>query len=176
MPSDFNNKMPQMGAGDWVWDMPVTVCDMMIKSGITRNTLYDPAFPEQNNETLWTYTVGEPGGAYGFRVIGYCMTFPGTAGLIATNANPTLNPPAGISPSDRPLVACATISNGANEANRAANIYTGIYGGWGPHRAPHLDARGKVPIGGTVGMVDGSARWVKFPAMHVRANGPNFWW
>ena len=56
--------------------------------------------------------------------------------------------------------------------NRNANTYTGIYWGWGPHQAAHLDARGRLPAGCNTGKLDGSARWVKFPAMITRANTP----
>jgi len=177
--TDFKDKLPQMNAGWWAWDIPTVVSDLMIRSGTTRNIMYDPGFPEQNNNILWNW--GD------CHVIGYAMTFPGTAEVMVTNQNKsiisqgftylgvTYPPPI---PSERPLLACATLSAGVpNLVNRAANQYTGIYGGWGPHRAPHLN--GKVPAGGNVGMLDGSARWVRFPAMIPRTAAgydPVFWW
>lgn len=176
--ASFNDKLPQMTAGNWTWDIPTDVADLMIQNGLTRNTMYDPGFPEQNNDILWNW-----GNAH---VIGYAMTFPGTAEVMVTNQNPSILPqtitfgPLHMPPpsvSDRPLVACANLSIGANVANRSLNQYSGIYGGWGPHRCPHLN--GKVPSGGNVGMLDGSVRWVKFSDMTPRTvagYSPVFWW
>ena len=177
--NDSKDKLPQMTSGAWAWDIPWNVANLMLSGGTQRNVMYDPAFPEQNNDTLWNYAYND------FRVIGYAMTFPGTASVMPTNQNPTMiSQPitsggvnyAAPSPSERPLLACATLSDNNNVANRSANNYTTVYGGWAkPHRAPHLD--GKLPSGGNVGMLDGSARWVKFPAMIPRtSNGPYFWW
>jgi hypothetical protein len=61
-------------------------------------------------------------------------------------------------------------------ANRTANNYTSVDGGWAkPHRSPHLS--GKLPSGGNVGMLDGSGRWFKFQAMVPRTTSyPYFWW
>jgi hypothetical protein len=74
------------------------------------------------------------------------------------------------------LLACATISYNNNVANRNGNMYTGIDGGWNkPHLTAHLN--GTLPAGGNVGKLDGSARWVKFPAMVPRSVAyPYVWW
>jgi hypothetical protein len=74
------------------------------------------------------------------------------------------------------LLACATISYNNNVANRNGNMYTGIDGGSNkPHRTAHLN--GTLPAGGNVGKLDGSARWVKFPAMVPRSVAyPYVWW
>jgi prepilin-type N-terminal cleavage/methylation domain-containing protein len=175
--TDFQDKLPQMTSGSWAWDIPVNVTDLMNNSGTQRKSMYDPGFAEQDNDTLWNYNSS-------FRVIGYAMTFPGTASVTASNQNRTILPGSfyvpgvtgdALSPSDRPLLACASISQNADVVNRGGNLYTGIYGGWGPHRAAHLS--GNVPEGGNVGMLDGSARWTKFQKMVPRTGwAPYFWW
>jgi hypothetical protein len=147
----------------------------LMARGAQRHMMYDPAFPEQDNDTVWN--LGD------FHTIGYALTFPGTAGIMASNLNASIIPkptssayPAPLA-SERPLLACATLSHGDNTTNRAANVYTGIYGIWGPQRAPHL--MGKIPLGGNVGTLDGSVRWVGFAAMIPRTttgSDPSFWW
>jgi prepilin-type N-terminal cleavage/methylation domain-containing protein len=178
--TDFKDKLPQMTEGNWAWDIPWNVADLMVNSGLQRHVMYDPGFPDQDNDTLWSFVPGE------FRVIGYAMTFPGTASVMITNQNPSIIPgpitygpttyPAP-SPSDRPLLACATLSYNNNVVNRNANIYIGIDGGWSkPHRTAHL-LNGIIPAGGNVGKLDGSGRWVKFPVMVPRTTAdPYFWW
>jgi len=177
--NDYADKLPQMNDGNWAWDIPCDVADLMVSSGTQRNVMYDPGFPAQNNDTLWNFALPE------FRVIGYAMTFPGTASVMVTNQNPSIlprpisfgtvtypPPPA----TDRPLLACATISVNDNLVNRGANQYIGIEGGWSqPHQTAHLS--GILPSGGNVGMLDGSGRWFKFPAMLPRTTtSPYFWW
>ena len=120
-----------------------------------------------------------------FRVIGYAMTFPGTASVMVTNQNRSIIPQAITygavtypppPPTDRPLLACSTLSYNNSVANRNGNRYTDVDGGWSkPHRSAHLN--GNIPIGGNVGMLDGSGRWVKFPVMIPRTvSYPYFWW
>lgn len=182
--NDNRDKLPRMTAGNWAWDMPWGVADLMVQSGTQRNVMYCPGFPEQNNDELWNFVTNQ------FRVIGYGQTFPGTATLVKTNENlsliphsitygPLTMPPP--SPSERPLLADATISrpNQANVKNRNANTYTGIQGGWTKlHRAAHLSTR--VPVGGNVGMLDGSVCWRSFNQMLPRtepsSGSPVFWW
>ncbi len=105
--------------------------------------------------------------------------------LMVTNQNPSIIPQAitygavtypAPSPTDRPLLTCATLSYHNNVANRNGNVYVGIDGGWSkPHRTAHLN--GTIPSGGNIGMLDGSGRWVKFPAMIPRTLAyPYFWW
>lgn len=186
---DNNDRLPAWrGIGNWLWDIPQAVTDRMGAEGVIRPLWYDPGFPEQNDDELWNFAVNAAG--TGFRVAGYAYTFDGTG----SSGQPILNPtnvnrkiiPEPITmgaltmpappPSERVLLACATISSGNNEANRTMNNYTRITGGWSkPHRSPHLG--GPIPVGGHVGMLDGSARWRKFAEMRVRTlSGPYFWW
>jgi hypothetical protein len=180
-----NDKLPSWkNAGNWLWDVPVTVTDQMGNEGAIRKLFYCPAFPDQNDDALWNFALPT------FRVVGYAFTFDGTGAsgtpiLHPTNSNVSMIPSSinygGVTyppqpTTDRVLLADATISNGNNEANRLLNTYTGIMGGWSkPHRTPHLERR--LPSGGTVGMLDGHAEWRKFPQMRVRTlSGPYFWW
>jgi prepilin-type N-terminal cleavage/methylation domain-containing protein len=167
------------GIGNWVWDMPWDVSNQMVANGATRSVLYCPAYPAQNADSHWNFSPNV------FRVIGYAMTFPGTATMNVTNENPKITPVSitvGIftypppTPSDRPLIADATLSVGSNEANRGGNNYDNIPGGWTqPDRSAHLN--GSMPIGGNIVMLDAHGEWRKFQLMHVRTvSGPYFWW
>jgi len=182
---DYKDKLPVMGGNNlyWAWDLPWNVGDLMTQSGTQRHIMYCPGFPEQDTDELWNWVTNS------VRVIGYAMTFPGTASVSQTNQNPsivpqpikyvtiTLPPP---NPSDRVLLADATISQPGqmNEVNRAANNYIGINGGWSkPHRTAHMN--GRLPSGGNLGMLDGHVEWRKFNAMHPRTDSggsPVFWW
>ena len=185
--SDFGDKLPEMTGGLWAWDLPFPVSDALGTHDIARNILYDPGFPEMNQDGLWNY-----GGqtATPYRVIGYAMTFPGTASVTETNWNRSITPQgipfgsitlAAPSPSDRVLVAGAVISQPSqNDPNqRGTYQYEGIVGGFTPlpHRSAHLK-RG-MPEGDNVAMLDGSVRWRKFLDMLPRTENtgsPTFWW
>jgi len=185
--NDNGDKLPDMNAGLWAWDLPYSICDSLLQHGVTRDILYDPGFPEMNQEGLWNFG-GMPGNPY--RVIGYAMTFPGTASVSETNWNRSITPqpiqfgdtnlPAP-DPSNRALFVGAVISApGQNDpSERASYQYTGIIGGFAPlpHRSAHL-AKG-IPVGDNVAMLDGSARWRKFEEMIPRTDNPGtptFWW
>ena len=189
--NDFNSKLPPLGAGSWPWDMPIAASDLMTQSGAMRKIMYCPSFKQQDNDELW----GSPALGFqnrGFRVIGYAQTFPGTAGLIATNRNNTLLPeaipnPAGFpnplptpSVTDRVLLADGTISlKDQKDPNARYNYnYTEIYGGaTNPHKSAHLN--GKIPSGGNLAMKDGHVEWRKFAVMQPRTvagDVPGFWW
>jgi prepilin-type N-terminal cleavage/methylation domain-containing protein len=164
--TDFADQMPDMSnTGAWPWDVPRTVTDVLIKSGCTRNVMYDPGFPDQNCDELWEKFSGT------FRVVGYALTFPNTARVKSTEWNENISrSPMGISISDRTLLSCATIQD------TGTGSYTEIKGGWsGVHRSPHVN--NTVPAGGNEGMLDGSGRWIQFQKMSIRTTGsPAFWW
>jgi prepilin-type N-terminal cleavage/methylation domain-containing protein/prepilin-type processing-associated H-X9-DG protein len=167
----------------WSWDMGVPTANEITDNGAQRKILYDPSFKEQDNDILWGGANGYNGG--GYRVIGYGVTFPGTAQIHPTNINykitaqviynGTLALPAP-SASERVLVADGIISERNDEANRAGNNYTSITGGWTEkHRSPHLN--GNIPAGGNIAALDGHVEWRKFQNMRVRNLAfPYFWW
>ena len=174
--NDFSDKLPDLtgGTSPWNWDIPVAAANLMVSSGTTRDVMYCPAFPEQNNSNLWNY------GA--IRVTGMAYTFKGTAGFTdgsawATNVNVSLTPknitygsitmlP---SPTDRVLLADATISLQGQSVESLKNKYTyrninGSYvdpatGKLFNHRTPHLATKGGLPTGGNVTMLDGHSQW-----------------
>jgi prepilin-type N-terminal cleavage/methylation domain-containing protein len=185
---DNNDKLPNSG-GNWMWDMPILTANLLTDNGARRAIPYDPSFKEQDNDELWGGPNGFGGG--GFRVIGYAVTFPNTptlTGPYMTNINQKILPtqisygavsmPAP-SPTDRVLVADATISRNNNETTRGGNDYVNVTGGWmggtGKHRSPHL-ARA-MPAGGNLVMLDLHVEWRKFAKMNVRNQSyPYFWW
>ena len=187
---DNGDKNPQMTTGNWAWDMPSFVADTMMKNGVTRDVMYDPGNPTQDVDGLWNYAMP------GFRVIGYAMTFPGTASVTPTNQNPTIIPqPISISgillpapdTSRRVSVAGIIISlsgeNMTDAASRASYQYIHVPGGynapgWQGHRTSHLDSAGHSPTGDNQAMLDGSGHWSKFINCIPRTSGgsPVFWW
>lgn len=196
---DYNNKLPPLPNGSWLWDMAVSVTDVMTQNGTQRRIMYCPAFKEQDNDTLW-------GGANGFnntgyRVIGYATTFPRfnaqmqqvSAILQITNQNSTLlpaplrdpgsgltYPPASVS--ERVLLADSTISrdgeNNPNPASQGTYHFRDVSGAWtgGVHRTPHME--GTRPAGGNLVFLDGHTEWQKFSRMLPRTvpGSPVFWW
>lgn len=184
---DNNNKLPNLSEGGatgfWPWDMPVRIANLLTKEGARRHILYCPSFSKQDNETLWNFAVDPNNPNQGYRVIGYAMSFPGTAGLIETNINESLTPkPIRIgnreilfSPSEREMIADATISNGSNMRDRWKNRYTDINGGWEGHRTAHL-GNGSMPVGGNIVFLDSHVEWRNFEKMTVRSSGPTFFW
>ena len=192
-----NDKFPQMTAGHWAWDVPYNVADTLVQNGASQPICYCAScgFTEQDFLAQWNEFISTPPNTNDFRVIGYALTFPGTATVQATNQNAAIIPRAIIDPqtgmthpapppSDRVLTADATISQHGenNEINRALNTYVDIGGSYPKHhRTAHLISKTMMPSGGNVGMLDGHAEWRKFDEMHVRTDpsnmqAPVFWW
>jgi prepilin-type N-terminal cleavage/methylation domain-containing protein len=181
--AEFKDKLPQMTGGAWAWDLPRSVADLMIQNGCTRDIMYCPANPDQNVDGLWNYTT--------YRVIGYALTFPGTASVTASNQNKSLIPqpvpsglPTGPYPpppnSDRVLLADVTLSlpGQGDYSQKNTYQYVNIKGGFAvPHRSSHVTRN--FPQGGNLGMLDGHAEWRKFQFMFPRTDtggSPTFWW
>ncbi len=197
MYADSNNeKFPQMTAGHWAWDVPLTVADSLVQHGVTQPICFCAScgFTEQDFLAQWNEFISTPPATSDYRVIGYALTFPGTATVLATNQNPSMLPQAmtdtntGVtypmqSTSERVLMADATISQpgDADEVHRWLNTYVNIKGGfYKPHQTAHLMQKDLIPAGGNVGMLDGHVEWRKFDQMHVRSDPtsstPVFWW
>jgi prepilin-type processing-associated H-X9-DG protein len=160
----------------------------MVQNGAPQPIFYcaSSGFTEQDNLNLWNYQTNV------YRVVGYAMTFPGTATVLAINQNPSMIPQSmsdtntGVtyppqSTSERILMADAVISQpgDADEIHRWLNTYIHIKGGYPKvHQTAHL--AGTMPAGGNVGMLDGHVEWRKFLQMHVRTDpksrNPVFWW
>jgi len=120
---DFKDKLPvylvNQGAG-WAWDMPDAPAQLMLSSGLTKKSFYDPGtepkFTDVENwaggsgiplygqaSTLWNFAISGPVPAAGdFHVTGYAFAFSSNAGpgvigtandpckLAITNRNKTL--------------------------------------------------------------------------------------
>jgi type II secretory pathway pseudopilin PulG len=185
--SDSRDKLPDGGGGYWAWDMPPEAADMMTAGTKQWKMMYDSGtssrFDDTDNWNLWNYG--------GYRALGYAWTLPNTPTVFKTNQNPTmltssiqldLFTTVTVSPVERVVFACATISNPSDnipgQRYSATYNYTSIKGGYAkPHLSPHL--KGKYPAGGYVSMLDAHTEWRKFDQMTVRATGsgsPTFWW
>jgi prepilin-type N-terminal cleavage/methylation domain-containing protein/prepilin-type processing-associated H-X9-DG protein len=170
--------------GYWLWDVPASLTYQFVHvDGMERADLYDPGFPQQNNNALWDYTAGPNiNSTSGFRVTGYAFTFPGLAGLNeyptysgvspgswwVTNMNIKILPeqipygPAGNmlarpEVSKRPLVACATISYPGqdNPSQRSSYGYAGIVGAYPNPNAPEGQGFHRSPHLGSHGIPEG---------------------
>jgi prepilin-type N-terminal cleavage/methylation domain-containing protein/prepilin-type processing-associated H-X9-DG protein len=189
MYADVNaDKLPHAGAGAWAWDIPWAVGDAMVQSGAGIKSFYcaSTGFTDEDNDNLWNFRTNN------FRVVGYAMTFPGTASVLFTNQNPSLTPQPITDPntkvtypapstSDRVALADAVISKPHNVdvVNRWLNSYVNVKGAYfKAHQTAHLE--GTMPAGGNVGMLDGHAEWRKFFLMSPRTDAdtdsPIFWW
>jgi prepilin-type N-terminal cleavage/methylation domain-containing protein/prepilin-type processing-associated H-X9-DG protein len=187
---DNGDRFPDCSGAVWPWDLPAKAANAFVRNGGRREILYCPGFLKQNDNELWRFTTGQTNqeaadNATGYRVIGYAVAFKGSGRVKGTNITESMNPASytiGVekinpSPSDRVVVADATLSIGSNENNRAANNYTRVMGGWSQaHRSAHVD--GKMPIGGNILYLDGHSSWKIFKKMVVRTDGsdPSFWW
>lgn len=189
----YKDKLPMMDDGNWVWDLPWDVGDLMLPNIAAQWRVFycpDSGFTDLDNSNLWYYA--PPPMAQPFHVLGYAQTFPGTASLAFTNQNPSLVPNAITDPTthityppppptDRVLIADATMSRPGQTSinNRAANSYVGIMGGYKKlHRTSHVN--GNMPEGGNLGMLDGHVEWRRFITMYPRtavgSGDPVFWW
>ena len=196
---DNNDLFPPAPAGQnhLPWDVPWAPFEVLQRDGLTRDLMYDPAFTQQNDDRLWNAASNN------YRVIGYALTLPG-AGSTVTSYNQNFDcseSPAQSNqlgpnlpdPSQRVLVADPIISlPGQNDPRLVAtyqwkNIPGGLpdgtqtaSGSWSGFRTSHFDKRGKLPLGGNVGMMDGHAVWHPFDGMIPRTTGagntPIFWW
>jgi prepilin-type N-terminal cleavage/methylation domain-containing protein len=182
---DFGDRLPVMqGSANWAWDLPDAVAQIMLSSGLTKKSFYDPGTAQRFDDTLnWASTDPAPSSFWnsfasgGYHLIGYALTFGGPASeLETTNQNTTLQPEnitvggttTLVPVTDRVLLADAIISNNANTPSYAHpdNGYVNVNIGFKPNGlsnqgiSPHL--RGQLPLGGNAGFKDGHAAWHKF--------------
>jgi prepilin-type N-terminal cleavage/methylation domain-containing protein len=193
--SGFGDKLPQFtpnSGAAWAWDMPNSVAEIMLQSGLTKKACYDPGtepkFTDAENwanlgvgNSLWNFNNINVGGNTGFHIIGYAWAINeiynkvNLGFLNPTNQNRTLESESTVGAmtvvvpvSDRVLVADAILSNGSALPCYAnpANDYTTIDGGFTQNGRiyPHTSPhiKGNMPEGGDVGYKDGHAVWHKF--------------
>jgi prepilin-type N-terminal cleavage/methylation domain-containing protein/prepilin-type processing-associated H-X9-DG protein len=187
---DNNDRFPNCTGAYWPWDLPAQAANAFVRYGGKKEILYCPGFLKQNDMDLWRFSTGSTNElasdtATGYRVIGYAVAFQGAGRVKPTNITESLNPKPyqmpsysyNPSPSERVLVADATLSERGDERNRVNNNYTRVIGGWSkPHQSAHL--QGKMPAGGNLLFLDGHAEYRTFNKMVVRTDGsaPHFWW
>jgi prepilin-type N-terminal cleavage/methylation domain-containing protein len=174
--NDNNDRLPVNSAGNWPWDLGNVARDSLIREGFTRDILYCPAWSRANKDQAWAGQVFA-----GYTAIGYVVTFPSTAGLLASNINSRLTPTTlriGTnevlpSPSERELSADATNSD-ANATNIFQLQLTGS-----PGRPAHMGSY-KRPDGGNIVFLDAHAGWRQFNKMVIRSQRPGipaaFWY
>jgi Prokaryotic N-terminal methylation motif len=187
--NENDDRLPEapVGSDRWAWDMPEELMKVMARQGITRETTYDPGFPQQNDDRLWNAAPDK------YRVIGYALALGGTSSSVtATNQNSKISPQFILQDSRtlleldsarRVLLAGAVITpGGQNKTNEMASYNRTKVKSSFPvlHSSAHLDKAKKLPLGESEGMLDGSARWFNWKGMIPRTAGPaevaTFWW
>ena len=176
---DNRDRLPPGNADFEPWDVPMFMCDVMMRYyGLTRDVMYDPGFPQANVDAAWNDRVDR-------RDTGYALTLPDSPWVsrllqnpkvipepitIATGASYLLPPP---NASERVLVAGLVLSARAqyntDEVSRASYNYTRLtFDNKIPlTRSPHLI--GTRPRGDNLGMLDGSGRFRNFRDMLPRS-------
>lgn len=185
--NDFEDKLPSANivGPAWPWDVPTNTFNLLTEQGSQRHIMYDPAFSDQDNDTLWNFTVNPL-----IHVTGYAATYPDcytnmipADPTLITNMVTTFILPPGKIATDTVLVSCGIVSQkvGANLGICSFNFVQGSQ----THRTSHLKA-GKIPDGGNIAYADGHVGWQKFiylkPSSPRTANlapstgGCYFWW
>ncbi len=195
--TDYRLPVAPEGKNRLPWDVPWALVEELQGSGYTRDFLYDPKRPQQNDDRFWNAATNK------FRTIGYAVALCGPDSTVFPAdqnskifRNGSSSDSAGSNdpePVDRVLVANATISlSGQTNRDLAATyqwtdipggLPTGVhaaYGPWHGFSTPHMDKTGMLPEGGAVGMLDGHTEWRAFSNMLPRTTGadgtPIFWW
>lgn len=161
---DNQDQFPISVGDSEAYDLPAFLTPLLIGAGVTRDIMYDPGYPEFNNDYNWNDVTNL------VRDIGYVLTFPGPSSWLSdTNQNPTMKVS---SPSTRVLLAGLVLSdvgqNQTDPASRASYNYTQVPVDAIPTllRCPHL--QNNLPAGDNLGMMDGSGAWRDFGDMIPR--------
>jgi prepilin-type N-terminal cleavage/methylation domain-containing protein len=174
----FNPVPPWPGTppGNWVWDLPVRLVDVLQASGATRDIFYCPSNKEFNDDACWYFNPSGGGGTPAtqgpFRISGYIWLFPGIPQLpqrywrYNTIASPTNNP------SSTELICDVVISFGSPAD--FSNIPIGGLPGSVKQRTSHLLPRGR-PAGGNINFLDSHVEWRRFQDMTNSFGSPRFY-
>jgi prepilin-type N-terminal cleavage/methylation domain-containing protein len=77
------DRLPVMTGSSAPWHLAGPIpYDFLKRHRMTRDSLYDPGYPGQNNDELWDSAFGS-----GSKIIGYAVTYPGSGGLKPENVN-----------------------------------------------------------------------------------------
>ncbi len=194
--SDYNNKLPRNGAGNWLWDIAYSTTDFIIATGGDRHTFYCPSDPSKRPDMaiLWQFSqnvplnsrigdVPEPasGRDNQFRVTSYFWMIDTARGR---SYHPQGTPAKDwVTKLDCPqaaatdLVTDATLSTSSDPQTASfADVQGGLWSRWRIlDRTNHL-SRGSRPAGGNVLFVDGHNEWRRFSEMVDRVSPPHHWW
>jgi prepilin-type N-terminal cleavage/methylation domain-containing protein len=204
---DSKDKLPELkNPLGWAWDIPISVTDALVASGLQPKTFYCPGTHQRfddgdnwaNVNSLWNF------GPYyynsSFRVMGYVAAFHGyeaspgnnDAKLAITNQNTTLqSEPIHITSissgatypappnSDRVLFADATLQDTVGGTMSFTVVPGGFQKPKGGAAYPHTSPHlnGARPAGGNLTFKDGHVEWRKFQFMVPRTtSGQTFYW
>ncbi len=196
---------PHDVSGNWCWDVPDYVANVLSANGANAYLCYCPGNPTITKDIFWAY--GGSGSnnyttANSYRVLGYVFAWTNTGSLYYTNVTESLhpggynvlmeggsqhaNPPL----SQRVIIADATTSNDPySRDNKAKNVFVHCHDGVSPPYITDSDwvSRG-VAEGGNLLFADSHVDWRSFtdPNFQVRSeNGSSigaaggimyFWW
>ena len=209
---NFPNMNPSYDAdpydphGNWPWDVPDYVANMLAGNGTTPDLCYCPANPTLTKAIYWDYNNsgnGDISTANTYRVLGYVFAFTNTGCVYYTNITESLRPSGYTVPveggsltvnpplSQRVIIADAINSND-DGGTKAQNVYVHCHDGVNPPYytdSSHLN--GHIPDGNNLLFADSHVDWRPFmdPTLVVRSSsdyagttiGPAdgvmyFWW
>lgn len=124
---EFHDKLPVLAGGNWPWDVPASVIPALDQYGAHRTQMYDPGFPYQNADQMWS-------GSGSYAATGYAWSFsgpgPGSYGYatfqddcntsLATQVKTLV--PVGAQGSDPQLTATIPAMNGAIKINPSRRV------------------------------------------------------
>ena len=168
---DNNDKLPYFagGSGQWLWDLPGQVANLITDAGGKRKILYCPGFTASVKDLDSWWGVGTPAQrttSYGW--------------LLKRDAPPALLPPKVFltsftgtnDPTSTELTVDAVISDAAN-TNNFSRVYSSVVK---YHSTSHM--HGSRPLGGNILFLDNHVSWRPFREMQVRtaASLPTRFW
>jgi prepilin-type N-terminal cleavage/methylation domain-containing protein len=191
--------------GNWMWDVPDYVANMLTANGTTPNLCYCPGNPTITADIFWAYGgsgSNDYSSADAYRVLGYVFAWTNTGSLCYTNVTESLHPTGYPDPNtgeiqnatlaQRIIIADATTCNGPYSANKLNNVYVHCADGVTPPYITDSDwVTGKVAEGGYGLYADSHVAWRQLidPNFKVRSSASTmgatvgaaagilyFWW
>src|SRR5262245_53605744 len=170
-----------MAQGQWLWDMPISTRDAMLKFGTSRGTMYCPANPELDTDGHWTFGTGTPVWVAGH----FWLIMRADGPLVGTINGVRQGITFAIYPNElRKTWVVSVNEKRAAERELATDVvlrdnstlrYGGIPGSWPHfhmHNTSHMD-RAAQPAGGNILFLDGHVTWRNFKDMRFRLTPPN---
>jgi prepilin-type N-terminal cleavage/methylation domain-containing protein/prepilin-type processing-associated H-X9-DG protein len=158
---DNNDRLPYVagGSGQWLWDLPGQVANIITDAGAKRKILYCPGFTAsvKDLDSWWgTGTPAQRTTSYGW--------------LLYRDAPPPLLPPKVFirsfegtnNPTTTELAVDSVICN-SSDTNNFSRVYSSVIA---YHSTSHLN--GKRPAGGNILFLDNHVSWRNFREMQVR--------